>query len=116
MKALCVSLGKGARARSGWLTLHREYRVLAILALPGRTIEFRVLSDDGHTPILVDSTLFAASEQPLPEGWVCTVTQDGVVELGPKQWLKPGFWEEFFDRDPHAVEVFRQEIEALGEQ
>jgi hypothetical protein len=112
MKAVCVSLGEGAPNRGAWLTLHREYQVLAILGIPGRSIKFRVLSDDGHTPILADSTLFAASDQSLPRSWVCAVTQDGVVELAPKKWLEPGFWERFFDRDQQALEAFQQEVEA----
>jgi hypothetical protein len=91
MKVLCVSWGDPTSNKEGWLTLHREYSVLAILALPGRSIKFRLLSDDGRTPILADSSLFAASDQPLPEAWVGKVTQDGVVELGPKQSLRPGF-------------------------
>jgi len=114
VKVLCVTLGDSQPSPTGWLTLHREYLVLAILALPGRTIRFRVLSDDGRTPILADSSLFAAPVQPLPATWAGTVTEDGVVELGPQRWLEPGFWERFFDRDPVAVEVFSQEVEALG--
>ncbi len=115
MKAICVSLGNEAPAKGGWLSLHREYDILAILALPGRSIKFRVLSDDGRTPMLADSDLFLAAGQPLPKSWVCSVTEDGVVELGPKDWLQPGFWERFFDHDPEAVKSFRNEIAQFGD-
>lgn len=116
MKALCVSLGDGRSGTANWLTLHREYAVLEILALPGRRIEFRVLADDGRTPILADSALFAVNDQPVPATWVCRVSQDGFVELGPRAWLEPeGFWERFFDGEPAAVESFRTELEALPE-
>jgi hypothetical protein len=115
MKALCLGLGDDAALlKGGWLTLHREYDVLAILASPGRTIEFRVLADDGRTPILADSRLFAATAQPVPGSWVCTVSEDGVVELGPSAWLEEGFWERYFDGDPDAVECFRTGIGAPG--
>jgi hypothetical protein len=109
-----VGLGESSPAPSHWLTLHREYLVLAILALPGRSIKFRVLSDDGRTPILADSSLFAAPAQPLPESWAGTVTQDGVLELGPRPWLETGFWERFFDHEPDAVQGFHREVEALA--
>jgi hypothetical protein len=112
MKALCVSVGNVPGA-GGWLTVHREYDVLGILALPGRSIKFRVLADDGITPILADSALFAASATSLPRSWVCTVAQDGVVEMGPKEWLEPGFWERFFDQEPDAVESFHRAIQSL---
>jgi hypothetical protein len=114
VKVLCVTLGDSQPGQTGWLTVHREYIVLAILALPGRSIKFRVLADDGHTPILADSSLFAALVQPLPGTWAATVTEGGVVKLGPQRWLEPGFWEHFFDGDPVAVEVYRQEVEALS--
>ena len=114
MKVLCVALDESQPDQSGWLTLHREYLLLAVLALPGRSIKFRVLSDDGRTPILADSILFAAPIQAVPDTWAAIVTEDGVVEFGPDRWLEPGFWERFFDRDPTAVRAFREEVESLG--
>lgn len=115
MKVLCVNLGDPQTSRSAWLTLDQEYLLLALLAVPGRRIKFRVLSDDGRTPILADSRMFAAPIQRLPESWVATVTQDGVVELGPAPWLESGFWERYFDRDPEAVATFQREVGLLGE-
>ena len=109
-----MTLGQSQPDQSGWLTLHREYLLLALLAVPGKSIKFRVLSDDGRTPILADSSLFAAPSQDLPGTWAAAVTEGGVVEIGPSRWLVPGFWERFFDREPEAVLVFREEVESLG--
>ena len=106
MRALYVHSARDVQVSDGLLTLHQEYNILAILAIPGRDIKFRVLSDDGRTPILADSRMFTTSGQPVPETWTCTVSQDGIVELGPPEWLEPDFWERFFDRDPGAVDAF----------
>ena len=109
-----MALGESEPGQAGWLTLHREYLLLAVLALPGRSVKFRVLSDDGRTPILADSTLFAAPIRPLPDTWAAAVTEGGVVEIGPISWLEPGFWERFFDGEPPAVEAFREGVDSLG--
>ena len=111
MRAVCVSLDGERGSKAGWLTLHREYVVLAISADPVSGIEFRILADDGRTPILADSRLFAANEQSFPTFWVGRVTEGGVVELGPPEWLKRGYWESFFDQDPEAIATFHRVVE-----
>jgi hypothetical protein len=113
VKAVCVPLDEPGRQRDGWLTLHREYQVLEVLAQPGRSIKFRVMSDKGRVPILVESTKFAAVAQPLPRTWSMRVSQDGLVERAPARWLEVGYWEKFFDRDPEAVAIFHEEVQAM---
>jgi hypothetical protein len=111
----CVTVGDPASKSDGWLTVGRDYVVLTILALPGSGgVRLRVLADDGRTPILADSGLFAAENEPLPNSWVGPVTQRGALQLGPAAWLESGFWERFFDRDPAAVDAFHRELDTLG--
>jgi hypothetical protein len=114
VKVLCVTLDKPEADLSLWLTPHKEYLLLAILAQPDRNVLFRILSDDGRTPILADASLFAAPIQAVPDTWAGAVREGGVVEVGPRRWLELGFWERFFDGDPDAVRVFREEVESLG--
>jgi hypothetical protein len=112
MNVVCIST-ENASSHSAWLTINHEYLVLSILALPEKTILFRVMADDTRTPILAESSLFAAASQPLPDNWVVAVREGGVVELGPRDWLDTGFWERFFDREPEAEEIFRREFDFM---
>lgn len=114
MKVVCVSVGRGNSPKSHWLTLHREYLVLEFVAIPLRSLKVRVLADDGFTPILVDSAQFLAIDQRLPASWVCSITEGGIVSMGPKAFLERGFWERFFDLDPDALKRFRQELDTMG--
>jgi hypothetical protein len=113
VKISCVSLGDPSRDGGAWLTLGREYLVLSILAVPGNGIRFRIVADNGRTPILEDSSLFRASNVALPISWVASVSADGVLEIGPARWLTRGYWERYFDRDEEAVAIFEEEVAAM---
>jgi hypothetical protein len=113
VKALCVRLSD-SRDKDSWLTLNQEYQVLSVLMTPRGPAKFRVVADDGRTPILADSTLFAMSSQKLPQSWVFAVREGGVVALGPPQWLETGFWERYFDGDADAVRKFQEEMSRMA--
>ena len=91
---------------SSWLTLDAEYEVLEIYATPGKSIKFRLASDDAGTPALFDSAMFLAIETSIPASWVIGLSEGGELRIGPQEWMREGFWEEFFDRDPKAVREF----------
>lgn len=109
MKALCVSLDENGRDKSYWLTLGRDYLVLAAEMPPRGPARLRVIADD-DTPILASASLFAVNAQELPRTWVFAVREGGVVELGPRPWIESGFWERYFDGDEDAVRLFREEV------
>lgn len=108
MKALCVKTADGSR--DSWLTLNREYQVLSVLMTPKGPAKLRIVADDGRTPILADSPLFAMSSQPIPRSWVLAIMEGGVAEIGPRSWLEPGFWERYFDSDADAISQFQKEV------
>ena len=114
MKVVCISLGGRPPTKEGWLTVDSEYLVLAMTIVPADSVEFRVLADDGHTPILADSRLFSAVAQPLPVTWQCSVSPDGTVRIASPEFLEHGYWERFFDGDRHAVATFRSVFEELA--
>jgi hypothetical protein len=41
----------------------------------------RILPDDGHAPILVESAMFAMGRQEIPSDWHCVIREGGVIEL-----------------------------------
>jgi hypothetical protein len=83
------------------LTDGRAYRVLELGADPDRRNWFRVECDDG-TPALFDSRCFVLLDNELPSTWQIELLDNGSVTIGPPQFLRRGFWEAFFDRDPSA--------------
>jgi len=112
VRVLCIGLEDDCGS-DPWLTLNDEYLVLSILVAPRGPAKLRILADDNQTPILVDATMFAADSQPLPQSWVATIREGGVVELGPRSWLEHGFWERYFDGDTDAIATFQHEIQVM---
>jgi hypothetical protein len=109
MKIVCV------QPKGQWVTVGREYLVLAINMRARVGLSFRIVSDDAGTPILASAELFdVVPAQPIPEHWVAEVGVGGELELGPRRWLERGFWERFFDGDADARRVFDEEVQAMG--
>lgn len=50
----------------------------------------------------------------LPNSWEAKVEEGGILRLGPAAWIAPGFWEEYFDRAPGAVEAYERELRREG--
>ena len=110
MRVLCVNVVSVATGddppTSPWLTRDREYEVLELYASPGRSVHLRIESDDAATPALFDSTMFLVTDGSIPPGWEARLDEGGVLSIGPREWLEPGFWEAYFDRDPAALEAY----------
>ena len=49
----------------------------------------------------------------LPPQWEASVNATGHVELSPKEWKSPGFWEAYHDADPSAEKLFRSVADAV---
>lgn len=110
MRVVCIRIVNqvtGAEeSTSPWLDLSAEYEVLEIYSSPGRTIKLRIASSDSATPALFDSSMFMTIDKSIPSSWVASVAEAGELRIGPSQWMREGFWEDFFDREPQAVEDY----------
>ncbi len=114
MRVLCIQLrdpvtGESVE-RTAWLTLHHEYDVLELYAYPGGRIDVRLVSEAAETPALFDSALFMTVDGRVPRFWEARLEEGGVLRLGPPEWMEPGFWDAFFDREPAAVELFERRL------
>jgi hypothetical protein len=101
--------------KSPWLTVGKTYTVLAISASPGREILLRLIGDDGDTAGLFSSDMFETIDTRLPPTWIAKLDTDGTLELAPAEWMREGFWEDYFNGDPSAISAFegaRRIIEA----
>lgn len=92
----------------GHLTDGAAYEVIEVTTERDRTL-LRIRSNDG-TPALFDSRGFVVIDDSIPSDWRIELS-DGSATVGPMEFLRPGFWESFFDRDAMAVQLFeaRQE-------
>ncbi|WP_322747570.1 MULTISPECIES: hypothetical protein [unclassified Frankia] len=117
MRVLCTRIispvTSGSIEDSAWVRLGGEYIVISVLACPGRRIELQIVGDDVRAPGLWDSEMFMTVDDRLPSNWVAKVGEGGVVELAPRRWLEPGFWEAYFDRDPDAVAAYEDELRQI---
>ena len=91
---------------SPWLALDAEYEVLEIWATPGRGVKLRLASNDAGTPALFDAAMFLAADSSVPSGWIVSLFEGGELRIGPREWMREGFWEDFFDLDPEAVRAY----------
>jgi hypothetical protein len=112
MKAICTHGSKSAD-QVGWTTAGREYLILGVVG-DGANIKFRILADDRVTPILEAAQDMELTDPAIPAGWLFQILPKGGWKVEPLPFSRVGFWEDFFDRDPAAIEVFRSVLEALG--
>ena len=112
MRVVCVKLsdaGGDEVASSPWATLDAEYVVLAVEAAPGGHVQLRIMADDGPTPVLFESEMFMTISSNVPSNWVASIGEGGTFELAPANWLRPNFWEDYFNGDHQAVTEFEEE-------
>lgn len=117
MKVECIKIvddETGAPlAESAWLTIGKEYYVLSIFIESSNQVLFRLISDDGYTPTLNHAIQFKITDERLSSNWIVHYEQGLYLELTPKSWASPGFWEDYFDGDPLAVKKFETEKEII---
>ncbi|OGO16649.1 MAG: hypothetical protein A2Z14_09820 [Chloroflexi bacterium RBG_16_48_8] len=101
------------KPRDTWLTIGKAYHVLSITATPERGINFRIISDDGRTPILADSRQFRVISGKIPSCWVANLAENGFIELAPRKWIRSGFWEDFFNGMQEALNDFEEERDKI---
>lgn len=110
MKVRCVNLKNWAnqpQESSGWLKVGDVYQVLMILIEPTRTM-LRLVGGT-PTPALFQLDMFEVASNIVPTTWVVSQLKPGFLTLGPEQWVRPGFWEAYFDGRPEAVACFDEE-------
>ncbi len=81
------------------LTPGTNYNVIGI-----ECDDYRIL-DDSDDPVLYSPHLFDITDATEPADWISTV-DDGCRYAYPVDFGKVGFWEDYHDKVPEAVEVF----------
>jgi hypothetical protein len=86
-----------------------EYPVLEVVTT-GKQVLFRIpdrLDTEvfRDSPGLWDAAMFTVVNERMPNCWVAALN-GGNLTLAPREWQRPGFWEDYFDAEPTAVAVY----------
>jgi hypothetical protein len=117
MRVRCVAVtGSDGRlgADSAWIKLASEYPVLSLLVTSDGKTMLQVMSEDRRTPAWFAASMFETVDTSIAPNWVVKLRDDGVLALGPQNWLERGFWESYFDGDAQARSDFDTDCEAIN--
>jgi hypothetical protein len=100
---------------SPWVTLDKEYIVLAI-DIESQNITILIQSDGHYEPFYSSLDGFEIVDQQIPSNWGIKISDfyDQVIyQMMPKIWMYDSFFEEVEDEDPKAIALFNAETEII---
>ena len=110
MKVRCIKLidedSGEALENSSWLTIGKEYHVLSVHMQHGLPVKFQTIGNDGATPAYHNANQFEIVTGFIPSNWIIDFESESYFKLFPKEWCKPGFWEDYFNDMPEAIDLF----------
>ena len=118
MRVVCVKLldlNGQPTEHSAWLQVGSEYVVLAVEVGPAG-VSLRLTGADAGTPGLFFSPMFRTVSETVPSNWRVALGEGGILDVAPASWLRPGFWEDYFDRKDEAVAEFNREKAVIDSQ
>ena len=111
MKVKCISLqdafGKPT-AKSAWLTIGKIYHVLELFQSEGQW-RLRLMGDEPNGLAIFRLEQFEIVSTQIPPSWIVAWGKEGSLHLRPERWNKPGFLEEYYDKDAEAIRIFEEE-------
>lgn len=111
MRVRCVRLldarGK-PQNESAWLTVGKLYDVLAVLQSDEDWL-LRLIGDEPQGLALFRLDQFEIVSPRVPSSWIAVWEEDGFFELSPEAWTKPGFWEDYYNKESGAINIFEEE-------
>ncbi|QWT22174.1 hypothetical protein KPL74_09215 [Bacillus sp. NP157] len=119
MKVKCVRYFDSRRRPandSAWLTLGKVYHVMGLQAEKDTRLDYLIVTNDvdpgfaamGYHP----SESFEVVSDIIPPNWERSVSGNSVQTM-PGSWLVPGFFEQFYDRDPNAYSIYEHERDVV---
>ncbi|MFF3275200.1 hypothetical protein ACFYWU_30340 [Streptomyces chrestomyceticus] len=107
--------GHEQRVRQGAdaLTPGRSYEVLEAYFQAEGPNYFRIEFHRGELPPLFDSRLFEVVDPELHPSWTASVEREGSITLAPAAWHAAGFWDDFMNHSPGAIETYELARNAL---
>jgi len=99
--------------KAGWLDRRSVYTVLAVETTGENEILLRIESENAQTPALFPAKEFELLDDSIPSIWTISIEPSGTLDLRPVSWRRPGFWEDFFDGDMTARQLYEQARDAI---
>ncbi|MET8573108.1 hypothetical protein [Streptomyces sp. NPDC004783] len=88
-----------------------EYPVLEVITTV-RGVLLRIperpnVTVERDAPGLWDAEMFTVVRSRMPDCWVAELG-NGQLTLAPKEWQRPGFWDDYFDDEPSACAEYER--------
>jgi hypothetical protein len=123
MKIKCINIynkiTKKFEQTSKILTIGKEYIVLEIYVFPKRDGEEKILYrlnvDKTGTPGLFEFSQFELISEKLPSNWVIAKDNNTLI-FAPKSWQEKKFWDDFFNGDKKALEIYHREADIIASE
>lgn len=106
------TLGRPAET-SDWVTVGVDYPVIESRSGRDGRSWVRIITNGGESGLFPPS-MFTTVDDSIPVNWVSIVRETGVT-LTPESWGVPGFWEDFYDGDLAARNVYFDELAVILE-
>ena len=106
---------------SGWLTFGKEYVVLSVEIYDSSQAVCRSIGDfvayriqvDNNTVLPCPAKIFEVISNKIPASWIFQRDSDRLYSVLPERWSRDGFWEDYYNDDPKAIQDFNNEKEKI---
>lgn len=102
--------------KSPWLTIGKEYIILAIEVYPTKNLYLLVDDSSNKSPGLHDAKQFEVLSHGIPSNWSILPGDLEMLTIAPKAWQSPTFWEECYNGNPSALEIYKREAKIIYEE
>lgn len=119
MKVKCIKIYNDIKKQyqdtSSWLTIGKEYIVLAIEIRLDRVL-FLISSDYNDQPTLQEANQFEVISKKISSNWEIFSGSFQLITLEPKKWHEPGFWDDYYNGEISALEVYKKEAQTIMDE
>jgi hypothetical protein len=120
MKVKCIKIynenTKQYQNSSSWLTIGKEYIVLAIEVFPDEVRYCLVGDNQDKSPGIYHASQFEVTSKKIPSNWNTHFGTLNLLSIEPKSWCEPGFWEDCYNQEPAALEIYKREARIIMEE
>ena len=107
----------GSKSDGGtWLIVDKEYVVIEVFSSYKGKVFYRIISDDNNSPILEKAVLFQIIDDKPAINWVIDYYEGRYLSFSPSAWGELGFWEDYFNFDKEAEQIFEAEKKIIFSQ